>query len=156
MFGFGKGKIEIQLNNYNYSAGQTIQGTVSVALKKPLHGKELSISLVGQQRVVSGGIPGMSPSSSRVVTVYNFKLHLDGDKEYAAGNPPLVYPFKIVIPADINNVTNKSVAPAGAVGTILKTAESVLARKGRLTWYLIARLEVPGIDLKKKVQINIT
>ena len=37
MFGFGKGKIEIQLSKYNYSPGDELSGTVILKLKKPVN-----------------------------------------------------------------------------------------------------------------------
>ena len=149
MFGFGKGKIEIQLNNYNYSAGDIIQGTVALSLKKPLLGKELSITIIGEQKT-SEGIGTNRSYSTR--TIFDFKQPLDGQKEYPAGEQPLVYPFKIKIPA---NLQTKTQLPEGALGNVLKVAQMFSGANSSVMWYLIARLDVKGFDITKKVQINI-
>ncbi|MFH1589847.1 MAG: hypothetical protein ABIB43_04740 [archaeon] len=148
MFGFGKGKIEIQLNNYNYAPGQTIEGTVSLKLKKPLQGKELSIRLFGEQKISQGY---GTNKSYRTVKIFDFKQPLDREKEYLPGSQPLVYQFKITIPANVESQQ----PPEGALGTVMKTAQMLLGTKIRTNWYLVARLDVKGFDMTKKVQINV-
>jgi len=149
MFGFGKGKIEIQLDNYNYSPGQVIEGTVALSLKKPLPGKELSITILGEQKISQGY---GTNRSYRTVKIFDFKQPLDREKEYPAGDQPLVYPFKIKIPA---NVESKQQMPEGTLGTVMKAAQMFSGTKSRTQWYLIARLDVKGFDITKKVQINV-
>lgn len=149
MFGFGKGKIEIQLNNYNYSPGDTIEGTVVLSLKKPLIGNELSITIIGEKKVTQ--ITGSS-SMSRTIQIFNFKQPLDGQKEYPAGEQPLVYPFRIKIPA---NMQTQQQMPEGTLGTVLKAAQMFSGANSRVMWYLIARLDVKGLDVTHKVQINV-
>ena len=148
MFGFGKGKIEIQLDKYNYSPGETIEGTVALSLKKPLPGKELSIRLIGEEKVQQGY--GRN-SSYRTVAVFDFKQPLDREKEYPAGQP-MAYSFKIKLPAD---VAGRQQMPEGKLGTILKVAQVMSGTVRRINWYLIARLDVKGFDISKKVQINV-
>src|SRR3989338_7711468 len=90
MFGFGKGKIEIQLNNFNYAPGETVEGTLSLSLKKPILGKELSISLLAEEEVTE--MQGNN-YNSRTHELFYFKQHLSGQKEYSFGNQS--YPFKM-------------------------------------------------------------
>jgi len=149
MFGFGKGKIEIQLGKYNYSPGETIEGTVALSLKKPLPGKELSIRVIGEEKIQQRY--GTS-RSYRTVPVFDFKQPLDREREYPAGGQPLVYPFKIKLPA---NVETKQQMPEGTLGTVLKAVQMFSGTRSRISWYLIARLAVKGFDITKKVQINV-
>ncbi len=48
MFGT-KGKIDIAIQKFNYAPGDTISGNVALALNKPVQGRELSVSLIGEQ-----------------------------------------------------------------------------------------------------------
>lgn len=151
MFGFGKGKIEIQLDKFNFSPGETIEGTISLKLKKPLKGNELSVRMYGEQKSSSMGLDGRR--SSRTVKIYDFKQPLDGEKEYEAGEQPLVYPFKIKIPAQI---LEQKKAPEGKLGTVMQAAKFLSGGATRISWYLQAQLDIPkAIDMRKKVQINL-
>lgn len=164
MFGFDKGKIEIQLDKFNFSPGEVIEGTVALKLKKPVKAKELSIRIVGEQTTtqregVSIGIGtnrGTQNTDSRTTTIFDFKQPLDGEKEYLAGEQPTVYPFKIKIPANV--LSQQTQAPQeGTLGTVLKVAQMVSGTSSRISWYLIASLDVPkAFDVSKRVQINIT
>jgi hypothetical protein len=150
MFGFGKGKIEIQLDNFNYKPGDTIEGTVALKLKKSIQATALAIALTGEQKVTSGiG----DKRSSRTEKIFDFKHPLDGEKEYAAGSEPLVYPFKIKIPKD---VLDQKKAPEGTLGQVLKVAQFMAGSKRRIDWHLTAELDVPrAIDMRKRIQVNI-
>lgn len=149
MFGFGKGKIEIKLDKYNYSPGETIEGTVALSLKKPLAAKELSIRLLGEQRISQGY---GANRSDRTVRIFDFKQPLDGQKEYPAGERAAVYPFKIKVPA---NIQNEQQTPEGALGVVVKAAQMFSGVESRTQWYLIARLDVKGFDVVKRVQVNV-
>ncbi|MFH1510588.1 MAG: hypothetical protein ABIF10_02765 [Candidatus Woesearchaeota archaeon] len=146
MFGFGKGKIEIQMDNYNYAPGDTINGNVTLSLKKPLQGKELSISLLGEQKTSQGY---GANKSNQTAKIFEFKLPLDKEKEYPA-DKPLAYPFKIKIPANVAKQV-----PEGTLGTVLKAAQMFSGTNSRTSWHLIARLDVKGLDITKEVQINV-
>jgi len=150
MIGFGKGKIEIQLNNYNYKPGDMVEGKVALKLKKPLEGKQLTIRILGQKRVKHTSVSSSGPSQTyRTETVFDFKQPLDGEKTYGTGL--LEYPFKIQIPDDV-----KPKIPEGTLGTVFKAAQMFSGLEARTTWYLFARLDVKGFDLTKKIQINVT
>jgi hypothetical protein len=146
MFNFLKGKINIKLDNYNYSQGQVITGKVILSLKKPMTAKELTISLIGTEKTTRNT---MNSHSSRYREVFNFKMPLDGNKEYP--NHPIEYPFKINIP----KTGGQQNVPEGAMGTVLKTVQMFSTGRSVIKWNLKARLDVSGFDLTKKVQINI-
>ncbi|NWF77067.1 MAG: hypothetical protein HXY36_00450 [Chloroflexi bacterium] len=50
---FGKGKIDIAIQKFNYAPGDTISGNVALTLKKPVNAREVSISLIGEQLITS-------------------------------------------------------------------------------------------------------
>jgi hypothetical protein len=47
---FGKGKINIAIKKTGYSPGDTISGNVALTLKKPVKAREVSVSLIGEQK----------------------------------------------------------------------------------------------------------
>lgn len=157
MFGFGKGKIKIEIPKYNYKFGETIQGTVKLELKKPTQAKELRIVFKGVQKNTQYNGPGVNVGAMRVgsgkkktnySTVHEFKLPLDGEKEYESRE----YPFQI----DIPNI-NTAQTPQGGLGTAVQALQAVTGSYSNVKWTLESALDIPGgFDVSKKVQINVT
>ena len=116
-------------------------------LKKPLQGKELSVRVIGEQQIPQ---TYGRRTSYRIERIFDFKQPLDGPKEYSGG--PLSYLFKIKIPA---NVISQQQMPEGMFGKVLKVAQTLSGIRYKTDWYIIARLDVKGFDIAKKVQINI-
>lgn len=104
---FGKGEIDVTIGKTGYAPGDTVSGSVVLALKKPVTAKELSISLIGEQ-VTTQTKMGMGSGQTSLRTeqqrtrIYDFKHRLDGEKEYRPGQD---YRFEIKIPADILSVS---------------------------------------------------
>ena len=161
VFGFGRGKIEVALEKFNYTYGDTVKGTVKLKMKQPTDARELRVFLRGEQRTSSGGGVGIpvgpgtlrvgsgsgSRSRSSMQRIFDFKLPLDGEKTYTEGE----YPFEIKIPADLKNRR-----PEGALGTAVDALNFLGGTVRRINWYLEANLDIPsGFDVSKKVQINI-
>lgn len=48
IFGFGDGKMELQLTNVNVAPGDTLEGTASLTMKKDVMGKEVVAILSGE------------------------------------------------------------------------------------------------------------
>jgi len=150
MFGFGKGKIEIQVPKFNFSPGETIDGNVILTLDKPMKAKGVTIELIGTKKSSSLNMSKGRHSSSKT-TIFNFKQPLDGEKEYSASE--LKYKFQIKIP---NDVLTQQAFGADIAGTLIKSAQILTGTSSRINWYLIARLDIPWkIDVSKKLQINI-
>jgi len=155
VFGIGEGKVNLQLNKTQFSQGETISGNIQLELKKPKQAKRMFIEFYGEQkqRTRTGGIAmgiGRStrPSKTRTDTVriFEFSQDLDIEKEYA-GNE--TYSFEIKIPTDL-----LARRPEGAVGTMMDVAKmlgGIYAPK----WYVRAALDVTGLDIAKRIQINI-
>jgi hypothetical protein len=154
---FGKGKINISLPKTYYLPGDIISGDIKLELKKPVKAKEVSVSLIGEQKstrigTISSGGSGVS-TTTQVVRIYDFKQTLEGEKEYSGGRE---YHFEIKIPADII-----APRPEGMLGTGMKIVEAAAALTGviphrQLKWYLSAKLDIPGgMDVGKKADITI-
>ncbi|MBS3076606.1 hypothetical protein J4481_02605 [Candidatus Pacearchaeota archaeon] len=139
-----KGGIKIELTNFNFSAGDTIEGKVILNLKKPVNAKTLNVGLVGEMKSTSYG---SGHSSSRTQKVFEFSQPLDGKKEYQIGEK--VYDFKMKVPQNVN--TNHE----GMIGNLVKSAQLLTGNMRNVKWYVKANLDITGFDISKKVQINI-
>ena len=159
---FGKGKINIAVQRTNYAPGDTISGKVALTLKKPVKAREVSISLIGEQKNTRvGGMVGggkeMSTTTQRI-RIYDFKQQLDSEKEYSQGQE---YRFEIKIPADILSTRPQMPELEGKLGQGLKIAQAAAAMTGAIPfqqtkWYLLAKLDIPGgLDIKKTADVTI-
>lgn len=155
VFGFGKGSLELSLKKHNFSPGDTIRGKVSLKLKKVIKAKKLAVVFAGKKRIIQSSISfrrGSRRRSTRTKTVYvhKFELKLDGKKEYSKGE----YSFEIAIP---NDILQRALRMKGALGTAIKAIQLMEGAVSRIEWYVEAYLDIPmGLDVRKKVQINIT
>jgi len=147
---FGKGKIDIQIQKFNFSPGETIDGSVILKLNKPVKAKAVSIELIGIRKDSRMNLSkGRSSSSSDII--FSFKQPLDGEKEYPASE--VSYKFQIKIPA---NILTQPAFGEGIAGTLIKSAQILSGVNSRIDWHLIASLEIPWkIDVSKKLQVNI-
>jgi len=162
---FGKGKIDVTIGKTGYAPGDTVSGSVVLALKKPVAAKELSISLIGEQvttRTTASMRSGSMSTQQQQMRVYDFKQRLDGEKEYGPGQE---YRFEMKIPADILGGPPEKPEAEGKLGQALKAAQTVgvitgaipyQRTKERVKWYLSAKLDVPrGLDVTRKVDVTI-
>ena len=158
---FGKGKIRITIPRSNYNPGDIISGDVALTLKKPVKASELSISLIGEQKITrSGGTVGGRRRSTTTerIRIYDFKHRLDGEGEYSQGRE---YKFEIKIPADILSVKPQMLELESTLGQGLEIAQAATAMMGiisvqRTKWYLSAKLDIPGgLDIRDKADITI-
>jgi len=149
MFGFGQKKIDVILEKFNFSPGDTIKGKVILKLGKPTNAKQLKVGLRGERisRNMARTSQGTTPHAEKNY-IFNFEMPLDQEKEYNEGE----YQFEIKVPMNLSNAT----MPGGAIGDLLKGVEILANAESRVNWYVIAYLDVPmGIDISKKVQVNI-
>ncbi len=141
-----KGQIEILLDKYQYSPGETINGKVKLTIKKPLHSKELKISLIGRQKVKSRRMnmnKRTSTNEYKNLEIFNFTMPLHKQKEYSIGEQEI--DFQIKIPDSINSQEPQTLG-----------FFDFRTRRYPIKWHLSADLEVSGINpYSKKVQINI-
>lgn len=158
---FGKGKINIVIPKTHFTSGDTISGNVALTLKKPVKAREVSISLIGEQKNTRvGGMPGSQGTSTTTqrIRIYDFKQQLDSEKDYSQGKE---YHFEIKIPADILSTRPQMPELGGKLGQGLKVAQAAAAMTGAIPfqqtkWYLLAKLDIPGgLDIKKTADITI-
>jgi len=149
---FGKGKIDINIPKTDFLPGDKISGNVLLALKKPVKAREASISLIGEQTTIRGGVLG-TEQSRNTQRVYDFRQRLDGEKEY---NGEARYSFEIKLPEDILSRQPQVPQASGALGQGLKIAQAIAGIGVWSNWYLLAKMDVPGgMDINKKLQITI-
>jgi hypothetical protein len=149
----GKGKINIRIPKTNYAPGDIVSGDVALNLKKPMKARELSISLIGEQRIVQGGGIRGGERSENKQRVYDFKQQLDEEREYEQDR---AYHFEMKIPADILSGLAQMPQIGGKVGQGVKVMQALVGVNKITRWYLLAKLDIPGgIDVKKEVQITI-
>lgn len=146
------GNMKISLPKYNYKPGENITGTLSIKLKKPVEGKLLQIGLIGVAKNTrfSKNAEGHAQSSSKYATVYSFHNKLDKEKTYIPGD--LNYNFNILIPS---NILAESAINKGVAGTLVKSAQILSGNITNIKWYVTADFDIPGLNMKKRVQINI-
>ena len=148
---FDKGKIEVAIAKTHFAPGDTISGKVTLTIKKPVAAKELGVWLIGERTTTSGGGLAGGDRKTEKQRVYDFKVSLDGEKEYDKGGE---YPFEIKIPADILNIGGPQLG--GAAGQAIKIAQVVTGGGSSTRWHLQAKLDIPrGIDVKKDVDMTI-
>lgn len=156
---FSKGKLAITVSKTIYSPGEIVSGNISLALKKPVKARELSVSLIGEKRSRQAGTVTFgkgSSSSQGIVRVYDFQQRLDTEKEYSQQGE---YQFKIKIPVDI---LDQPAAPEldGAAAQGLKIVQAAAQMLGAIPtptrWYLQANLDIPGSpDINDRIDISI-
>ena len=147
MFGLGKGKIEIYLDKYNFSPGETISGNVNLKVKKQEKAKAVTIRLIGEQKTSNFSTIQNTRAQTRKHYIQDFKQQLEREKEYSG---EYNYNFQIKIPQNILNSINSS------LGAVMKSMQILTGQSSQIKWHLIASLEIPwAIDISKKVQINI-
>jgi len=149
VFGFGKGKIDIIIEKYNFSPGDDIKGKIILKLKEPTRAKALKVGLIGEKAVTETRmINGRASSSQRNDCVFKFEMPLDGEKDYTEGE----YDFEIKVPTSLS----KPSLPQGVAGDVLKTIQILAGKESNVRWYVISKLDIPmGIDVSKRVQVNI-
>ncbi len=153
MFGFGKGKIEITLEKVNFKPGETIKGKLILKMKKPTKAKELRVQFAGIKTTSGSGISFGSSNNQRKTTtqyIHNFKLTLDGEKEYTDKE----YDFEITIPTEILRTGGS--LPEGTAGTAIKTLQFLSGSSTRINWFIQGTLDIEkSLDINKKIQINV-
>lgn len=151
ILGFGKGKIEIALEKFNFSPGDIIKGKVSLELKKTIYARQLKVTFAGLRTITRQfTTPKGTPSTeTKKDFIYHFEIPLDREKEYFKGE----YPFEIKIPAD---VLQRAPSPEGILGTIFRGVKFIKGTTTRIDWYLEVSLDIPkAFDIKKRVKINL-
>jgi hypothetical protein len=154
---FSKGKANIIIAKSNFSPGETITGTASLVVDKPVLASEFGVSLIGEKKVTvrRRNNNGQYTTETDTTRIYDFKQQLDGEREYSGAKE---YNFAIKIPADIlaglqpTNVGGAS----GALFQFAQAATGLMGNAPRYNWYLQATLNIPkSLDVNKKTDITL-
>jgi hypothetical protein len=141
-----KGSIEIIPESYNYDPGDTIKGKLTLKLKKHVKSDKLIVGLLCERREKI--YPEKSNDNQEgEVTLFDFNQPLNGKKEYAPSE--YTYDFSIVIPLNVSQVLE------GVSMTLAKSIRDLTGYNTLAKWYLYAELQCEGVNLSKRVQINI-
>ncbi len=156
---FGAQKIVLNLERYDYKPGDTIKGTVTLQLKKPINARRLEVGLIGRKIQQQSSIRvGMSSSpyksgyqkTTEYRTIYDFRIPLGGEQEYLAG----LFPFKIKIPTTI---LQGEVLPEGGVAAAVNVLKALGGVPSRIEWMIVARLDVPlklDVSASQKIALS--
>jgi hypothetical protein len=148
---FGKGRIDLTMEKTHFSPGETIRGTASLVLKKPVNARQLRITFYGERSVRERSIDskGRPVTRTKKETAYSFTLPLDGEKTYSKSE----YPFEIQIPSDLLQQPQMG----GVLGTALKAVQFLVGESSRVSWYVKATLDIPkASDINRSIQVHIT
>lgn len=148
--GFGKGKVEIELDSYNISPGQTVSGKANFKLKEMVHARGAKIRVFGVRKDVriSKSLFGNSGKLNQDQGfLFDFTQPLDKEKDYSG---EFSYNFKVTIPSNILTKMD------GIMGTIANSLQLLSGVSSSIKWYVVAYLDIPGaIDISKQVEINV-
>ena len=151
---FGKEKITLMLEKYDFKPGDTIKGNISLNLKKPVHARKLEVSLIGKRKTRHHTSRG---SQTHYEKIYDFDIPIAGEKEYQNEQ----YPFEIKIPSDIlsdktarDTMQDSLEDKIGTAGTFIS---AMTMGTYRIYWEVRAQLDVPKMfDVKKSQDIVIS
>jgi len=154
---FGKEKITLTLEKYDYKPGDKIKGTIKLNLKKPTHAIKLEVAFIGRKVTKQSSMAvgpmvgsrgrGKHGSSTQYVNVFDFKMPLSGEQDYQNEEVP----FEIKIPGDILS-TNPSLE--GKLGQGAQAVRLLTGVSSRIDWIVKAQLDIPmAFDVKKSQKI---
>lgn len=139
-----KGSIELIPERYNYNLGEKIKGKLVLKLKKPANNCKFIIGLKCERSETNYSNGKKSTSN---YTLFDFKFPLENKKDYSPGEFP--YDFSMDIPKNYSH----DVGPIA--GNIIKSINFLRGRNSSLKWYLYSELNCSGVDLSKRIDINV-
>jgi hypothetical protein len=147
MFAFLKGKADIVLENYNFSAGDIIKGKVILKVKKNFESKGIVLKLLARSKKTSVGAKG---SSTSYVDVYNFSQDLEREKSYSSSSSPLEIPFELKIPENV-------FSPNQTQQNIMNVVGFVTGNYSQINWSVNVKVRVRKCltNITKKVSITV-
>ncbi|MDP2947055.1 MAG: hypothetical protein Q8N88_02985 [Nanoarchaeota archaeon] len=137
------GKIILNLNKFDFAENETISGSVSLNLKKPVQANGLYVKLVGERsfaKFVNGH------NETKTENIFELVKNIDGEKMYPIGEQS--YNFEIKIPSSIKQTTGNQIAD-----TLVKSVQIFSGQNLKINWYIIAYLDMKGFDISKKVRV---
>jgi hypothetical protein len=141
-----KGSIEIMPEKTSYAAGEIIKGRLILKIRKHVKSKKLIMGLKCE-RILKTYSHDKKHNIENEDVLFDFNQLLDKEKEYVTSD--YSYDFSIIIPLNIRQQLE------GIAGTIINSVQALAGQSSSVRWYIYAKLDCEGVDLSKKVQINI-
>jgi hypothetical protein len=149
IFGFGDGKVDLQLKSLNVAPSDTLEGTASLTMNKDVEGKEVVAILYAEETVTQHEAKG--PPQTRQITLYSKLETLDIQRLYTKSNSPYQYKFAFVIPETGPSATERTSVSVGMFANLLRSG-------GIVRWYVKAELKHEAalkFPVAKTQEINI-
>lgn len=141
-----KGNIEIIPTRTNYHAGEVIEGRLNLKIRKNTECKRLIVGL-RCERIIRTYSQDKKHNIENEDVLFDFNQVVDKERSYTKGDYP--YDFSITIPLNIRQQLN------GIIEAVINSVQTITGKDSSVRWYVYARLFCKGVDLYKKVQINI-
>lgn len=151
--GIGVGKLELSLDRFDFRPGDSIVGTVRLALTEPMEAKRLIVSVVGTRERVGyeKDSAGHKRQTRDTEILWEFERELAGARTYRDQE----YRFDIAIPSDVHR--QAVIQSSGIIGDIARVVQSATS-SGRMParWRVLAELDIPWKrNIKHKVDITV-
>jgi hypothetical protein len=157
---FGRGKIDMSIQKTRYIAGDTISGSVTLTLNKPVKAREMTISLIGEYKTTvikrrdlvlgSSRLGGSLRDRSRGMLMSDATRKSAPQYELRKSEKTVnICGFNQQLDGEIEYSQLKEYRFRIKVTTDMPTSSVV-------NWYLLAKLDIPHErDITKKVPITI-
>lgn len=147
-----KGSIKFTMPRTGFGAGEMVTGSFELAVKKPIQGNRLVVSLIGDE-IETYYRDGKRRTRSR--EVYRDEKVIEDARSYQPGHRA-VHEFEIQAPSDGSSQVPSEVPENAVLQTVVGVAKALSGRRRRLKWRIEARLDAKGVDLatSKSVTIN--
>ena len=151
---FGKNKLSLKLEKYDFKPGETIKGSFIIDLKKTYEARKIQVSLIGRRKESRKDHDG--DYTYYYHNIYDFSIPLAPEGEYQYQQ----FHFEIKIPENILEVRGKTTYKQ-LDGTLGKLQELGKAMSGYTTypveWLIQAHIDIPNrLDMKKSQDIVIS
>jgi len=149
--GIGVGQVSLALSRHDFRPGDTITGTVTLALSEPTEAKRVVVALTGSRKNLRYTTSGSQTSQSvHHEQVYEHERELAGAGEYQTQQ----FAFELTVPTD----DPERVDADGVVGDVARAVNAV-RNFGRtnLLWRVTAFVDVPWKrNVKASVDVSVS
>lgn len=155
LFTRGKGKLEVTFEKRAYNPGDQIDVQLHLSTKKELGPGRLFATLVCEERVTTHSVDsdGDRDTDTRINVIYSHEVDAAIEASFPASTEE-DFTLTFEVPPD---PTATNVEIPGWIGGLVKAASFFGNKDSRLTWYVVGRYDIKGLDLvdKEKISINI-
>lgn len=156
-----QGSIEILVPRGSYRSGEFIVGKVNFIIAKTLDVRRLYVVLVGYDNREAYHSNGSRKTNK--IEIYRDELDLETGRTLS-GDQVKSYGFSFAVPRESGSIPVgqndalevRHVINELATASTSKSTGFFRTRKQKLTWELIVRADLPGIDLTKSKRIKVT